>query len=109
MNKYYLRILGDEFTFLLVGFHDKNDFLDSDIPISEKDYLKWNEECSFKQFRVKEVATGNTLFDLIEEYIPESLPPAPPSEAELLKEEVLNQSEMMLEMDFRMTSVELGL
>ena len=109
MNKYYLRILEDEFTFLLVGFHDKNDFLDSDIPISEKDYLKWNEECSFKQFRVRKVPTGNTLFDYIEEYTPEALPPGPKSEIELLQEEVLNQSEMMLDMDFRMTNLELGL
>ena len=108
-NTYYLRILEDGFTFLLVGFHDKNDFLDSDIPISEKDYLKWNEECSFKQFRVKANPIGSTLFDYIEEYTPEPLPPVPPSDMELLQEEVLNQSEMILEMDFRLTSIELGL
>lgn len=35
--------------------------------------------------------------------------PQPPSEMDLLKEEVLQQSEAMVDMDFRLTSLELGL
>ncbi len=42
----------------------------------------------------------------IEPYIPT---PELPSELELLQEEVLNQSEMMLDLEFRMTTLELGL
>lgn len=88
MKKYYLRILENGFTFLLEGFHEKEAFLGSDIPIKEEDYLRWDEECSYKCFRLKSTPTGNELFDYIEEYIPEPLPPAPPSEAELLKQRV---------------------
>lgn len=88
MNKYYLRILENGFTFLLKGFHEEKDFLESDIPIKEEEYLRWNNECSYKRFRIKDNPTGTSLFDYIEEYIPEPLPPAPPSETELLKQRI---------------------
>lgn len=48
--------------------------------------------------------------DLFKKVIqPEDTTPQPPSEMDLLKEEVLQQSESMLDMDFRLTSLELGL
>ena len=46
------------------------------------------------------------FISVVDPFIPK---PQPPTELELLKEEVLLQSEIMLDMDFRMTSLELGL
>lgn len=107
MNKYYLRIEDNVFGFVADGIYD---ILSTDIEITNEDYNKFFElQSQGKQFRLKQIPTGNRLFDLIEEYIPEQLLPVQPSELELLQEEVLNQSEMMLDMDFRITSLELGL
>lgn len=104
--KYYLRINANEFGFVIEGI---NTVLDTDIQISEEEYNTFfNMQSQGKQFRVKQQATGNSLFDYIEEYIPE-FNIEPPSEIDLLKEEVLQQSESMLDMDFRLTSLELGL
>lgn len=48
--------------------------------------------------------------DLFKEVIqPEDTTPHPPSDVDLLKEEVLQQAESMVDMDFRLTSLELGL
>lgn len=47
------------------------------------------------------------LFKVTE--IPLNTTPQLPSEMDLLKEEVLQQSESMVDMDFRLTSLELGL
>ena len=106
--KYYLEIIGNEFGFLVDAVHD---IPPSAIPISTdeyKNYFKLTSEG--KQFRVKKQATGSRLFDYIEEYIPEfNIEPQPPSEIDLLKEEVLQQSEATLDLDFRLTSLELGL
>lgn len=109
MNRYYIRINGQEFGFLVDGIHDIDEKIDCEV--TQEDYDRFFElQSEGKQFRLKEVATGETLFDLIEEYIPSADNTArPPSQLELLQEEVLNQSEMMLDMDFRLTSVELGL
>ena len=107
-NKYYVRIQEDKFGFVVDGIHDI--LADVDHAITNEDYDRFFElQSKGKQFRVKDVPTGEGLFDLIEEYVPEPLPPVPPSDMELLLEEVLNQSEMILEMDFRLTSIELGL
>ena len=73
-----------------------------------------------KQFRVIDVSGVELynddvstkkmgLFDYIEEYEPEPAPPSPPTELELLQEEVLQQSEYMVEMDYRLMNLELGL
>lgn len=108
MDKYYLRIQEQKFGFIVEGIHDIDETIDHKV--SNEDYKTFFElQSEGKQFRVKDVPTGEGLFDLIEEYVPEPLPPAPPSDMELLQEEVLNQSEMILEMDFRLTSIELGL
>lgn len=107
-TKYYIRIENNNFGFVVDDIHTIDEATDHEV--TQEEYDKFFElQSEGKQLRLKEVATGERLFDLIEEYTPEPLPPASLSEAELLKEEVLNQSEMMLEMDFRMTSVELGL
>ena len=108
MIKYYIRIYNDTFSFVVDDIHTINPT--TDYEITPEDYDKFFElQSEGKQFRVKSITTGESLFDLIEEYTPEPLPPQPASELELLQEEVLNQSEMMLDMDYRMTSLELGL
>lgn len=111
MEKIYLRIEANEEGEMGFGFIPPEGWtvLESDIEISLSDYNKFHElNSKGKQFRLKANPIGNTLFDYIEEYTLECIP-CEPTEEELLKEEVLNQSEMMLEMDFRLTSVELGL
>lgn len=106
MNKYYLRIEDNDYGFIVDGIYD---ILSTDIEITNEDYNKFFElQSQGKQFRLKKIPTGNRLFDLIEEYTQEQLP-VQPSELELLQEEMLNQSEFMLDMDFRITSLELGL
>lgn len=108
MNKYFIRIENDKFVFVVDGIHTIDETIDK--AVTQEEYNKFFElQSKGKQFRIKDNPTGTSLFDYIEEYIPEPLPPAPPSELELLQEEVLNQSEMMLDMDYRMTSLELGL
>ena len=102
----YLRIENNSFGFVVKGVHE---IASSDIVIVESDYNKFFElQNKGKQFRLKANPIGSTLFDYIEEYTLECIP-CEPTEEELLKEEVLNQSEMMLDMDYRMTSLELGL
>lgn len=111
MEKIYLRIEENTDGELGFGFiiSDIQEVLENDIEISIDDYNKFHElNSKGKQFRVKANPIGSTLFDYIEEYTFECIP-CEPTEEELLKEEVLNQSEMMLEMDFRMTNLELGL
>lgn len=51
------------------GFDNKGN-----IPVKDEDYkLFFEEQSNGKQFRLKEVPTGNQLFDYIEEYIPEDV------------------------------------
>ena len=108
MNNYYVRIRENKFGFIVEGIHEIDET--TDYAVTQEDYDRFFElQSKGKQFRVKDVPTGEGLFDLIDEYVPEPLPPVPPSDMELLQEEVLNQSEMILEMDFRLTSIELGL
>lgn len=103
---YYLRIENNNFSFV----SDKvNNILTTDKAITNKEYNEFfNMQSKGKQFRVKEEVTGTGLFDYIEEYTPE---PAPytPTELELLQEEALEQSEYMVEMDYRLMNLELGL
>lgn len=68
-NKYYVRIQEDKFGFVVEGIHEIDETMDH--AVTQEDYDKFFElQSEGKQFRVKEIATGTSLFDLIEEYIP---------------------------------------
>lgn len=72
-NKYFVRIQEQKFGFIVEGIHDIDET--TDHAISNEDYAKFFElQSEGKQFRVKENPTGDTLFDLVEEYIPEAVP-----------------------------------
>ena len=71
-NNYYIRIQEQKFGFIVEGIHDIDET--TDHKVSNEDYKTFFElQSEGKQFRVKEVATGETLFDLIEEYVPEPI------------------------------------
>lgn len=106
-TQYYLRIENESFGFVLEGIHN---IRETDIKVIQEEYDNFFElQSNGKQFKLKEEATGTGLFDYIEEYEPEPAPPSPPTELELLQEEVLEQSEYMVEMDYRLMNLELGL
>lgn len=70
MDKYYLRINGSTFGFLLKGY---NEIKETDIEISKEDHSRFLElQTEGKQFRVRSVPTGTTLFDYLEEYVLET-------------------------------------
>ncbi|SCJ09904.1 Uncharacterised protein [uncultured Clostridium sp.] len=111
MEKIYLRIETNEEGEIGFGFilPEAQTVLESDIEISLSDYNKFHElNSKGKQFRLKEISTGNSLFDYIEGYDVECIP-CDPTKEEMLEEEVLLQSEYLLDMEFRMTNLELGL
>ncbi|MDU8964613.1 hypothetical protein [Clostridium tertium] len=95
--KRYLAILKEENQF---GFKDETDkILDEDIQITNEDYaLFFEKKSTGKQFRLKEISTGNGLFDYIEEYIPDI--------KEVTKEPGIE--EMLLDHEYRLSKVELG-
>lgn len=71
-NNYYVRIQGEKFGFIVEGIHDIDETIDHKV--TNEDYNTFFDlQSEGKQFRVKEVATGETLFDLIEEYTPEPI------------------------------------
>ena len=71
-NNYYVRIQGEKFGFIVEGIHDIEETIDH--AITNEDYNTFFDlQSEGKQFRVKEVPTGETLFDLIEEYTPEPI------------------------------------
>lgn len=71
-NNYYIRIQEQKFGFIVEGIHDIDETIDHKI--TNEDYNAFFElQSKGKQFRVKEVPTGETLFDLIEEYTPEPI------------------------------------
>ena len=71
-NNYYVRIQEQKFGFIVEGIHDIEETIDH--AITNEDYKTFFDlQSEGKQFRVKEVATGETLFDLIEEYTPEPI------------------------------------
>lgn len=117
-TKYYLRIQEEKFGFVVEGIHE---IKENDISITQEEYDKFFElQSQGKQFRVIEgwdveiyddpdTIFSKGLFDYIEEYTPEPLPPGPPTEMELLQEEVMLQAENQIDLDFRVTSLELGL
>lgn len=96
--KRYLSILNKEenqFT-----FKDETDsILDTDIEISEEDYLKYlNLNSQAKQFKLKQTPTGTGLFDYVEEYTPSAI--------EVIPEPGLQ--EMALDHEYRISKLELG-
>lgn len=95
-NKYFLRIENKIFRFVT---EDINQIKESDTPIKESDYKLFFElQSQGKQFRVKENPTGTGLFDYIEEYTPEVI--------EKVQEPGLE--EMLLDHEYRLSKVELG-
>ena len=69
-NNYYIRIQGEKFGFIVEGIHDIEETIDHKV--TNEDYKTFFDlQSEGKQFRVKNVPTGETLFDLIEEYVPE--------------------------------------
>lgn len=82
-NQYYLKIVNDNFGFLIKGIHDIEV---TDIPITTEDYDNFFElQSQGKQFRLKEIPTGIGLFDYIEEYIPEVIVDNTPTTEDRLK------------------------
>ena len=71
-NNYYVRIQEQKFGFIVEGIHDIDETIDRKV--TNEDYKTFFDlQSEGKQFRVKEVPTGETLFDLIEEYTPEPI------------------------------------
>lgn len=71
-NNYYIRIQEQKFGFIVEGIHVIDETIDRKI--TNEDYKTFfNLQSEGKQFRVKEAPTGETLFDLIEEYTPEPI------------------------------------
>lgn len=65
---YYIRIESGEFGFVVDDIHT---ILDTDIKISNEDYSRFFQlQSEGKQFRIKN-KLGKTLFEILEEYIPE--------------------------------------
>ena len=69
-NNYYVRIQEQNFGFVVDGIHDIDESMDHAVTQEEYDMF-FKLQSKGKQFRVKEAPTGENLFDLIEEYIPE--------------------------------------
>ena len=71
-NNYYVRIQEQKFGFIVEGIHDIDETIDHKV--TSEDYKTFFDlQSEGKQFRVKEAPTGETLFDLIEEYTPEPI------------------------------------
>ena len=71
-NNYYIRIQEQKFGFIVEGIHDIDETIDHKV--TNEDYKTFFDlQSEGKQFRVKEAPTGETLFDLIEEYTPEPI------------------------------------
>lgn len=93
---YYLRIENDSFGFVIEGIHEITEL---DKLITNEDYDRFFKlQSQGKQFRLKENATGNTLFDYIEEYVPKVV--------EGILEAGLE--EMVLDHEYRLSKFELG-
>lgn len=108
-DKYYFEIIDENNFGFIKGDTEELQGLGTLVEISIDDYNKFHElNSKGKQFRLKEIPTGNSLFDYIEEYDVECIP-CEPTKEEMLEEEVLLQSEYLLDMEFRMTNLELGL
>lgn len=101
---YYIRIHNQyEFEFLVEGFNEINA---TDIKITKEDYDLFYKEYNMKQVIVKN-PFGTTVSEIFEVYTEEVN--FIPSDIDILKKEVLEQAEYMLEMDYRLINLELGL
>ena len=90
---YYLRYIGNgpDFMLLTEGIHT---VLSTDIPISDSDYdLLFERQREGKSFKLKQNPEPNLgLWGCVEEeQNPVSYPEAPPSEMDILKEQLLQQ------------------
>lgn len=95
-HKYYLRIENNYFVFVVEGI---NEIKDTDITITNEDYNNLIDlRNKGKRFILKEVPTGNKLFDYIEEYIPERIEVTPEQGLE----------EIALDHEYRISKLELG-
>lgn len=86
--KVYLRILeNNEFGFMVEGINQ--DIRESDIEITTADYNTFFENINIgKHYRLAEqLPEDGGLFDYLEEYTPEE-EPLPPTEIDLLKEQI---------------------
>ena len=82
-NKYYLRIEENSFGFVVEGIHE---IKETDIYITQEEYNKFFElQSEGKQFRLKEVPSGEGLFDYLEEYVPEIVVDNTPNMEERMK------------------------
>lgn len=84
----YLRVLNsNDFGFMVEGINQ--DIWESDIEITTADYNTFFENINVgKHYRLVDPLPENGgLFDYLEEYVPEE-EPLPPTEIELLKEQV---------------------
>lgn len=82
---YYLRIDNNkkDFGFVVEGIHE---IVEQDKAISNEDYNIFFElQDQGKQFKLKSTPTGNTLFDYVEEYIPEVIIDTTPTEEDRIK------------------------
>ena len=103
-NKYYFIIIDNYFGFVVEGLHE---ITENDVLITNKDYNTFfeNQEKG-KCYRLKkEIKLNKGLFGYIEEYTPEVIP-IPITEEE---QQDLDQLEYLMELDLRLTSLELGL
>lgn len=96
-DKYYLRVEDNgDFGFVVDGIHE---IKETDIKITEDDYNTFFlMQSQGKQFKSKKNPTGNSLFDYIEEYIPE------PIEVKL----ELGAEDYLLDLEYRVSLIELG-
>lgn len=107
---YYLRII-DEYNFGFV-ISDIHDILETDIPITNEEYKDFFDNHNGKNFRVKN-RNGTKLFDIIEEYTKEIVIEKTPielliEENNILKQQQLEQDEMIIENAFAIANIELG-
>lgn len=94
--QYYLRREKGVFGFILEG---TGDIKETDIKILIEDYNRFFDlQSEGKHFKLKEVPTGERLFDYIEEYTPEVLEVTPEPGID----------EFMLDVDYRLSKLELG-
>lgn len=81
------------------GTLTETEILDTDIKITDEEYNTFFEmQSQGKQFKLKKNPTGNSLFDYIEEYIPE------PIEVKL----ELDAEDHLLDLEYRVSLLEMG-
>jgi hypothetical protein len=95
MEQFYLRLFdNNSFGFVNDSIHE---ILERDISITNEDHkIFFDLQSQGKQFRLKEIPTGTGLFDYLETYIPERVSEEPGIE------------EFMLDTDYRLSKLELG-